>query len=121
MKKNPPVLTLISILIDEGLTDEQLNEVQDILYEKTNKNLKEICSSIQHVKLIDGQSYVYLDPEEENCFRCENCGRWTTNHKKANLIHGLIEGRSFEGMLICSECECWKHDPEYGWSKKNEK
>ena len=69
--KNPTVLVLSGILIEEGLSDDELNEIQEELYGVVIKSLKEVCSNIRHVKVHEGLSYVHLDPNEENCFKPE--------------------------------------------------
>jgi transcription initiation factor IIE alpha subunit len=116
MKHNPPVLVVTGILIEEGLTDEQLHEIQETIFHRLNNSLEVACSSVPHTSVVGCHSYVHLDPTEENCFRCQHCGRWTTNDEEPNQIQGLPFGRKCEGMFLCDECECWKHDPNSGWT-----
>ena len=117
-EKNLPVLAVTGFLIEEGLNDEELCQVQNKLFNLVNYSLEKICTDIPKVTFLNGFSYVYLDLESENCFQCEHCGNWATNQEKPNEIQGLPAGREFEGMMLCDQCECWKHDPYHGWGRE---
>ena len=117
-EKNPPVLVVTSFLIEEGLNHEQLDQVGGKLLNSIDYSLEQICKNIPKVSYLNCHSHVYLDPEVENCFQCEHCGKWTTDQEKPNDIQGLPYGRKFEGMMLCDQCECWKNDPYCGWGIK---
>jgi len=114
----PPVLVTTSFMVEEGLNQDQFGEVTDKLSNSLRYSLTTICKSVPKVKYLGLYSYTYLDPKVENCFKCEHCGRWTTNVEKDHAISGLPDGLSFEGMYICTECRIWKHDPHCGWADK---
>jgi hypothetical protein len=116
-ENNLPVLAVTSFLIEEGLNDNELCQIQNKLFNSVKYTLEQICKDIPRVSFLNGFSYVHLDPETENCFLCEHCGNWATNQEKPNEIQGLPVGREFEGMMLCDQCECWKKiDPDYNQS-----
>jgi hypothetical protein len=116
----PDILVTTSFLIKEGLNENEFVQISEKIRKSVSYSLKEICKPIPKVNYTGLFSYTYLDPDVENCFKCENCGRWASNQEKPNEISGLPDGREFEGMLVCDQCECWKHDPDFGWTNKNE-
>lgn len=116
MKKNPPFVAISGILIKEGLTDEELDEVQRELFKKVCDSLEEICAEIPQVSFNSAHHYIELNPEESNCFRCEQCGTWATNIREPSKFPGLTYGMRFKGKLVCLDCKHGEYDPKYGWS-----
>lgn len=102
--KKKTVLINVSYLVD--LSEEEINNDNGILDKITNF----INDKILHIDDKDillewsSTSSLILDSAILNCGKCSNCGQWTTDREKLNIIEGICNDATVDGKLLCDDC-----------------
>lgn len=113
MDNKKAVLIRVSYLLE--LSEEEINTDDSILDKITDQISESKDLHIDNVDIFlewNSTSSLILDPINFNCGRCSNCGQWTTDREKPDVIGGICNGATFEGRLLCDECL----PPDHRWA-----
>ena len=110
MKKT--VLINVAYLIE--LEENEINDDEGLLDKITSNNLitSDLDIKVNNEKVLlnwESISSLVLNPENMNCGKCSNCGRWTTDKEKENPVSNLCYGTTVNGRLLCDECLPFNH------------
>jgi len=100
------VLFTVCYLIEveeELLASREFECFDNLISEKLSGNRRKKIDETHSAKWKNSFLTV-LDPDDMNCGKCNNCGGWTTDMENESPIHGLSNGATVEGLLLCDEC-----------------
>jgi hypothetical protein len=105
-----PVLITTSIVVqvpDEASEDFVFSYKYGDLLSDAIKSAFRDTPIVEYPAALD---FVWLDLEDVNVGRCEQCGCWVSDYTKPDELKGIPGGRFTDGKWLCDECETFGID-----------
>lgn len=97
------ILIKVAYLVDLP-ENREFEPTIDKITSKLSKDKNVILDGTEIALKWESTSAATLSPDEMNCGKCENCGRWITDKEDKDAIAELCNGATFKGKLLCDEC-----------------
>jgi hypothetical protein len=102
------VFTIFSVLAYVSDDVNEANEQLSTIGQRVGDSVRQALRGCERVKGPEGVTYVWVDDEWQgkplNLYTCNLCGQLATDWRLPDVVFGVREGTSVDGVFLCDVC-----------------